>query len=335
MRTPLELNGSAIEGHPALQAWTGLPVVPAEPVGIEVWREKKPTSIYRLLFANGGMPAVFAKHCDAASGDLQRRCHEYILPRIPIASPRYFGSHRDDDGTWWLFLEDVGREMYSPSDPEQRRLAGRWIGALHRHGARVPVAAKLPGAGLQRFWEHLRSGEDHIRRNLGNAALTDADRAVLQSILQLVERAESLWNGFEQAFRGEPATLVHGDFQPKNVRIHRDGPAPTVYAFDWELVGWGIPAVDLAPANGHDLSIQVDLETYLAEVRVEWPHLDATAIRKQVALGHVLRRLAAVDWASHSLHFERADYLSDPVTSLRSIHGNLERALDEAEAWLR
>ncbi len=333
-RTPLELHGSAVEGHPALRAWSALPAARVAPASIEVWREKKPTSIYRLLFEEPAMPAVFAKHCDAASGELQRVCHESILPRLPIASPRYHGSHQDPDETWWLFLDDVGREAYSVQDPKQRRLAGLWIGGLHRHGASIPAAADLPAAGLPRYREHLLSGRDHIRANLGNRALTAADRDMLTSILRLQDRAEARWNGFERALRDVPPTLVHGDFQPKNIRIHRNGTGPTLYAFDWELAGWGLAAVDLAPANGHDLSIQVDLDSYLDEVCREWPHLDAASIRVQVALGHVLRRLAAVDWASHSLHFERADHLSDPVASLRSIHGNLERALDETEEWL-
>ena len=281
------------------------------------------------------MPAIFAKHCDAPSGAVQRACQEDILPRLPLASPRHHGSLREPDGTWWLFVEDVGREPYSVQDPAQRRLAGHWIGALHRHGARIPAAATLPAAGLERFTAHLRSGADHIRANLGNPALREADRDLLTAILRLQERVASRWDGYERALQDAPETLVHGDFQPKNLRIQRNGGAPTFHAFDWELAGWGIPAIDLAPANGHDLTIQVDLESYLAEVSVEWPHLDVEAIEKQVALGHVLRRLAAIDWASHSLHFERADYLSDPVTSLRSIHHSLSRAVEGAEEWLR
>lgn len=332
-RTPLELEGSAIEGHPALRVWRGLPAIRREPIAIEVWREKRPTSIYRLLFADGEA-AVFAKHCDAQSGDIQRTCHEDILPRLPVTSPLFHGSLRDTDGTWWLFLEDVGRETFSARDPEQRRLAGRWIGAVHRHGARVPAATALPRAGLERYREHLRSGQDRIGLNLDNRALTETDRDVLRAILQLEERVEARWSDFERALADVPATLVHGDFQPKNIRIQRDGVTPTLHAFDWELAGWGLPAVDLAPANGHDLSIQVDLDAYLAEVRLEWPQLDAAAISKQVALGHVLRRLAAVDWASRSLHFERADYLSDPVSSLRSIHSSLARAFAAAGEWL-
>jgi phosphotransferase family enzyme len=333
-RVPLELQGSAIDGHPVLRAWNGLPAVRSGPSKIEVWRERKQNSIYRLLFEDGGMPAVFAKRCDAQDCNIERSCYEDILPRLPIASPAYFGSYRDADGTAWLFVEDVGREPYSVHDPEHRRLAGRWLGAVHRHGARVSAAGSLPCAGLERYRRHLRSGQERIRKNFDNRALTEADRATLRAVLSLLERSETRWDAFERALQGVPATFVHGDFQPKNIRIHREGPAPLVYAFDWEMAGWGIPAVDLAPANGHDLTIQVDLESYLEEVRREWPHLDAVVIRKQVAVGHILRRLAAIDWASCSLHFERADYLLDPVSTLQSMHTSLSRALDEAEEWL-
>ena len=333
-RTPLELQGPALEGHPALRAWNGLAARHGLPVTVEVWRERKPTSIYRFLFEDGGAPPIFAKHCDAQSGAVQRRCLEDMLPRMPIAAPRYHGAHRDPDGTWWLFVEDAGREVYSVDDPEQRRLAGRWIGALHRHGAQLPGAVDLPPAGIQRFEAHLRSGQALIHRSFSNPALSDVDRDLLREIVGLLDRVESRWAEFERALDGAPLTLVHGDFQPKNIRIGREAPTPSLFVFDWEMAGWGLPAVDLAPANGRDLRIQVDLDSYLAEVALVWPRADASAIEKQVALGHVLRRLAAVDWASHSLRFERADYLSDPIASLQSILHSLARAVEQAEEHL-
>lgn len=333
-RTPVELTGPALDGHAVLRAWARLPAVRSLPARIEVWRERRQTAIYRLLFEDGGMPAVFAKRCDAQSGDVERTCYEDVLPRLPIPSPRYFGSHRDADGAAWLFVADVGRESYVVDDPEHRLLAGRWIGAVHRHGARLAAADTLPRAGLERYRDHLRDGREHVRKNLANPALTAFDLELLGALLELQGRIESHWNGFERALADVPVTLVHGDFQPKNIRIHRDGPAAVMFAFDWEMAGWGLPAVDLAPANGHDLRIQVDLEAYLDEVRREWPRLDAAAVRMQVAIGQVLRRVAAIDWASRSLHFERADYLSDPVSTLRSIHGSLTRALAQAEEWL-
>lgn len=276
---------------------------------------------------------MFAKHCDPVSGDIQRFCHEELLPQLPVATPPYLGSHRDPDGTWWLFIEDVGREEYSARDPEQRRLAGQWVGRLHRHGAHLASAASLPGAGLERYLEHLRAACGLIQKHFANPALTEDDRDLLRAILRLLAQVEADWHRIERALEGTPTTFVHADLQPKNIRVVRDGAALSLSVFDWELAGRGLPAIDLAPANGHDLSSLVDLDAYLAEVAIEWPHLDAAAVQRQVAVGLVLRRLSAIEWASHSLKFERADYLSDPLSSLESYHRSLVRALAGLEEW--
>jgi hypothetical protein len=63
--------------------------------------------------------------------------------------------------------------------------------------------------------------------------------------------------------------------------------------------------------------------------------VDAEAIRRLSVLGFILRRLAAVDWASTSLHFESPRYLSNPVATLRSLHVSISRGLRAAAEWTR
>ncbi len=334
-KAPIAILDQAIEAHPALRAWDRLDRRRLKPVAVEVWRElpmNQPASIYRLLFRDGRTAAVFAKHSEGRFGAIERVCYEALLPHIRVSSPAFYGSLRDDDGSWWLFVEDAGREWYSLSNPVHRRLAGRWIGQLHREGASLPSARMLPPAGPERYLTHLRAGRERIERNFANPGLTADDRDVLKTSLALLDDVESRWPRIERSCEGPPATLVHGDFQPKNIRVLRE---TTILVLDWEMAGWGNPAVDLAPPCAADLTSHVDLEAYAAEIGSEWPGVDAAAIHRLSAIGLVLRRLAAMDWAGESLHFEQPNVLSDPVESLRFLNRSLSRGLAAAEEWLR
>ena len=128
-RAPFMILEEAIEAHPAMRAWERVVGSGSRAVSLEVWSEKSsnyPASVYRLVLPNGSTP-VFAKHSDAGSGAVERLCYETLLPGARVPFPGYLGSLRDDDGTWWLFLEDAGRERFSAANPEHRMLAGHWI----------------------------------------------------------------------------------------------------------------------------------------------------------------------------------------------------------------
>jgi hypothetical protein len=300
---------------------------------IEVWRETathQPASVYRLVFP-AGEPAVFAKHCDSVSGAVERSCYEEILPKVGVSSPAYFGSLEESDGSWWLFLEDIGRERFSAHDPLHRALASRWIGRLHRRGAELALGDRLPDAGATRYRTHLKEGRERILRNLANPSFVEDDRAVLHLVLTAQERVERRWEAIEQACARLPRTIVHGDFRPKNVRVRQDSGGAALYALDWELAGWGIPAADLAPARGSREILQVDPEVYLREGPLG---LDHEMVARLSALGYLFRRIAAIDWDSASLHFRDPELLSGPVASLEVLHKALGQGLARVEEWL-
>jgi aminoglycoside phosphotransferase (APT) family kinase protein len=304
---------------------------------VEVWRElptNRPASVYRLVFRERGMPGVFAKHTESRSGAVERQCYERILPHLHVATPACLGTLEDPDGSFWLFVEDAGRDWYSIASPLHRQLAGRWIGEMHRQGARIPAARSLPAAGPERYRNHLRSARDRIVANLSNPGLSDDDRGVLRVSLDLQDEVEARWPQIEEACAGPPATLVHGDFQPKNIRVRRAQGVATLLTLDWEMAGWGNPAVDLAPPCAFDVLSHVDLAAYASAVSREWPGVDAAAIRRLSIVGLVLRRLAAMDWAGESLHFEQPEVLSDPVESLRFLNRSLTRGLEAAREWI-
>jgi hypothetical protein len=344
-RHPLVIRGPTIERHPALEAWNRRQSTRDTLVTLEVWRgmERKnrhkreyKNSVYRLVFRDGGPPAVFAKRCRAAAGNVERLIYEEILPDLGVTSPAYYGSLEEADGSCWFFLEDVGHQQFSDHDPGHRALASRWIGQLHRHSARIAAASRLPEAGPARYLAHLHAARARIRRNVANPALTEEDRAALLNMLAAQDRIESRWSAVERACAGVPKTVVHGDFQPKNVRVREETSGPALYAFDWEMAGWGIPAADMvlnldrSYGRGSEM-LQIDPEIYASEVGGQWPNLDAATIGRLSTLGYLFRRIAAIDWESVQLDFEEP---STTVSSLQVWHSDVTRGLEKAGGCL-
>lgn len=54
-----------------------------------------------------------------------------------------------------------------------------------------------------------------------------------------------------ERLRTSRATLVHGDFSPKNVLVDRSGSRPTIWVLDFEVAHWGDPAFDVAFMLNH------------------------------------------------------------------------------------
>jgi thiamine kinase-like enzyme len=335
MKGPIAVESVRVSDHPAFRAWIQLGGQ-CRPVTIERWRDEisiKP-AIYRLVFASPRQPAVFAKRYRTAELAFERRVYEEVLADLPLTTPQYYGFHEDAAASGWLFIEDVGTQRFSARDPEHRVLAGRWLGRMHRLAADLPAATRLPDAGPGRYLGHLRAARAKIRNSAGNPGLTAECSGLLKQVLELQDVLESRWDKIETACEGMPATLVHGDFQPKNVRTRGDDAALALYPIDWEMAGFGIPAVDLTPGRGPGLTMHVDPHAYEAEMRERWPALDAARVQTLSMLGHIFLMLASIEWASEDLIFESPRYLLEPVSSIRIYAAKLCVALAAAQEWL-
>jgi len=331
---PLAVTTHDIAQDPAARAWGSLGGAP--PASVALLREatRSKPAIHRLTFPAPETPAVFAKCFHPAGLALERRIYETILPRLPVTVAPYRGACEDDAGSAWMFVEDVGERCLSPRDPEHRVLAARWLGLLHRSAADVVAAAPLPDAGPGRYLAHLRAARDEIRRHFGNRGLTPEDRAVLSGVLAQGEALEARWPEIERACEGFPLTLVHADFQPKNLRIRMTDAGPVLCPIDWETAGRGVPAADLALASSRGLVMQIDPATYETTVRERWPHLDAAAIRRLSIMGHVFQSLAGILWACADLRFEDPLCLVRPVSQMRLYVAQISAALDAGADWL-
>ncbi len=277
--------------HPAARAWAAFGAGPA-PAAVEALKETRKGAAYRLAGAGPGGSAVVAKRCRRETARVERVVYEVALPGLALA-PDYRGYLEDGDGeSAWLFVEDAAGREYSPDDAAHRAAAARWQAALHTAGHRPGLARLLPDRGPAHYLQHLHAGRQRALAGLDNSELRPEDRAMLRSLAARCEALAADWARVEAACAGCPATLVHGDFVEKNLRVR---PGPALLAFDWEMAGWGTPAADLAECP--------DLGAYAEAVRGVWPRFGAAGLRRLAGCGRLFRALAAVSWTSWRLAY--------------------------------
>ena len=292
--------------HKVVRAWSGLRPGQGEPASIEILepgRYKKKT-IYRLAGVGLKGSAVIAKRRQMARGLIERTIYEQILPHLPVTAPHYYGFVEDDDTFCWLFLEDLGRERFSPLVEEHRVLAARWLGLMHTSAAHLATTARLPDRGPDYYLEILRSARRTILRNLYNPKL-------------------------EKCCESMPTTLVHGDFRRKNVYVRTDQAGTALFPIDWTTAGWGVPAADLAHSRCRYSGYHVDLTTYWDIVRECWPSMDMSAIQQLVPVGLVFRRLAAINWTTRSL---TSEWTEEPIACMKAYQTELSEIM-QAAPW--
>ncbi len=321
-KQPLALLTSNLDRHAATVAWQRLGITRTVPRAIEVVKDESKSAVFRLWDTLVEGEAVIAKRCSGETAQIERTVYEDILPRLPITALTYYGSVREDPTLQWIFIQDAGNERFSPVIEEHRVLAARWLGRLHTSAAPLAASVRLADRGPSHYRELMLTTCQTILANLSNPVLLECDVAVLENIVRQCHLLQARWSTMEQWCAGVPPTLVHGDFRPKNVRIRPGSSGPGLYPIDWETAGWGVPAVDLAPSRG-PLAIQVSIDIYGSIVRESWPGLDTPVIRRLAQVGKIFRRLAYVHWASSALGFDRYEWLSKPMASMRVYQADL------------
>src|SRR6266700_3777796 len=113
--------------HPAVRAWQQLDperVVPDRitPAKFKPNKPRPNLTVYRLEGVGIDGAAVIAKRCTREAGRIERAVYERILPQVPLAGPRYYGtvprSPEDpaEDGCW-LFIGGIHGEKYDRLSP--------------------------------------------------------------------------------------------------------------------------------------------------------------------------------------------------------------------------
>jgi hypothetical protein len=284
--------------HPAVKAWAELGSGRFEPEQIEILKQKQNGAVYRLASVGPGNSAVIAKRCRHERAVIERAVYEEILPHLPMPTPHYYGCVEEEDNRfWWLFLEDIGDQRYSPFAEEHRALAAQWLGAMHTAAEGLRVKALLPHRGPDHYLMYLRSARQAIPQIRAIPSLKATDQTILQNIVAMCEYLEAHWGQVETFCDHMPRTFVHGDCLAKNVHVRRTRAGLTIAPFDWGGAGWGLPATDLGQLGlpYRDLPpTHPDCATYRSVVGDQWPSLDIQTIQQLANLGQMFWSLKVI-----------------------------------------
>jgi aminoglycoside phosphotransferase (APT) family kinase protein len=139
----------------------------------------------------------------------------------------------------------------------------------------------------------------------------------LLAIVSLLDALEVRWDHVEGCCTAMPRTLVHGDFQARNMSVRMSQGGPALVPFDWELAGWGVPAPDLDQSTGQTAC--ADLTAYWSVVRKTWPQYEVHDIQQWAAYGRLFRLLASIHWHSLELAYEWADVMMYKMSVYRVV----------------
>ena len=317
--------------HPAVQAWRRLNparVVPERitPAKFKANKTRSHLTVYRLQGVGPEGEAVIAKRCDRGEGLVERTVYERVLPHVSLPGPHFYGAVEDHD-VCWLFIREVQGEKYDVERPDHRAAAAHWLGVLHTEACSVAGQAGLPDAGPSRYRDQMRATRDAVRRHLDNPAFSSADLAFLDVLLEQFDDLDEHWGRLERDCSGLPPTLIHGDFNGKNLRVQTAPSGPQLVAFDWADAGLAVPAVDLAQVAtpSFRMSASPDLAAYRSVVHERWPECDHGDIERLANCGAVFRALAVITWDANHLAEAWADAF---LPNLQIYQAELVRALD-------
>jgi ATP-binding cassette subfamily B protein len=316
---------SNVMNHPAARAWRQLyPNV--QPLLITPLKVRRKNKIYRIAVA--GRSAVIAKQCGRETALVERAVYEIVLPRAAVPSLGFHGFLEEPDGEHcWIFMDEAIGDNYSSLLAAHRAVAGRWLGLLHSSPIDVAVNGHLPDAGPPRYLDILHATCEFIEQHLDNPILTPDDVACLEETQAHLHDVASHWNRLEAVCQNAPKTLVHGDFNAKNLRLRSDNGHASVVVFDWENAGWGVPAVDLAQQTlpfGH-VSANPDMRTYWSTMRERCSNANAEALERLAYCGSVFRALASLRWVVENL---ANDWAHDCARNLQIHVTELDEALE-------
>jgi aminoglycoside phosphotransferase (APT) family kinase protein len=253
---------------------------------------------------------ALARICDARVGESFARwrdclgiaqSHERELAiygqtdhRFVDHAPRVLGTVSDPDAeTWLVVLERIAE--------------GALLDSAHRPNAwtRSAVAAAIDGlASLQAIWYGREADLSSAKwigyvpsaarvtamADLWNALAdhasgafstwTDGDIAdIHRSLIRTIDR---WWPALERT----PRTLIHNDFNPRNICIRGTGAKTRLCAYDWELATVGAPQRDLAEL----LCFVLPVDASAAEART-WIERHRRALACETG-----RQIDAVEW---------------------------------------
>ncbi len=278
------------------------------------------THLCRLPYRNGLMREITIAGCD------DNRLAHFMPRSVAIIPP--------DDSIHGGFIEEYLDEVDLMDSANSTELwsNGHIEAAIHALGQMHAVWYRREDELSRQPW--LAPGANDIRRmqslwrELANfsaarfAQAAGADTAEVQHAL-----IDDLDHWHEQWMR-MPRTLIHNDFNPRNLAFRRSPQGPVLCAYDWELATIGLPQYDLAEllcfmlhaaTISHEAQHWIDLHRRCLEeasgtpiAQDEWQAGFALALRQYMMCR--LPMYAMID------HFKPQPFLSKVVANWLWLH---------------
>lgn len=243
--------------------------------------------IYRLRGAGASGSGVVAKCSTAATLSTEALLYGDVLPGLSLPSPKCYG-YVEGGPQSWLFMEEIVGQPFAPRSITHQELAARWLARLHSGTSRTTLASRLPQTGPRQYFDAIGT----TRTLLLNArrVLRSEARRSLSVLIQTLATIETIANDTCERCANLPQCVVHADFVDKNVLVTRRRGDLALFALDWGISGWGVPAPDLE---------YLDTHRYFGMVSHAWPHVQRSDIQFLKAVGIVMRQLGIVGaWAT-------------------------------------
>jgi hypothetical protein len=326
-RAPSETLLANLADHQAVLAWSQLDPSRVEPAGIQLLkRERGKSEVYRLFGVGPGGEAVIAKRSPTRNAMIERLVYEELLGTLGLPTRQPFGSVPEPAGDyWWLFLEDAGAETYSPTRRQHQALAARWLAGIHQARFSTAFAETLPVRGGAHYLQRLRWTRDRLEESLLHAPLDSEQRLLLRKVVAACESVEAHWRELEECCDAWSATLTHGDFVVKNLRLRSGASRLSLLVFDWEMGAWGARAADLAHIA--DRTASPNLEVYWAALCEQDTRVRLRDVERLGACGNLLRVLDEISWEAEAMVDNTWRVVLKPVTTIRKYEPQLAAAM--------
>jgi Phosphotransferase enzyme family len=304
-------------GHPAVAAWTALGPTRKVPSVVATLKDRPKCSVYLMEGVGPEGGAVVAKRTRRRLARNEHTLYTRVLPRLSLPALRCHGLVDWGAKSCWLFVDHCAGTPFRPGDGHHRRLAARWLAAMHLRGADVARDVALPDRGVATYLAHLRSTRGRILRGLATPLLDSADRTLLEEVIAGCDALEARWAGIEAACRPLPSTLVHADAKPANLMVRSAARGAELVPLDWAEAGWGVPAVDL---------VHVDGTVYWEIIGTAWGDVDDDRHQLLPMIGLTFQWLVAINKISAWL--ARPSYVRRAMDHMPWFRDHLEQALD-------
>ena len=158
--------------------------------------------------------------------------YRHVLRSSRCTLPVFRGSHRTGGGTWLVlgFLPDSLRIHVAPDCLESMTQAAAWIGSFQAE--QESLLRKRVPPFLKRYDRNYYIGWARRTRRLSGPL-----HARFPWLVRLCKRYEAV----AEEMAGLPQVVVHGEYYPKNILLHKGA----IYPVDWESAAIGFGEIDL------------------------------------------------------------------------------------------